>query len=241
MDIEQLKKQVFEANMLLLTYNLTSFTWGNVSGIDRDTGLVAIKPSGVDFTELSAENMVVLDLEGNIYNSQYKPSSDTATHLELYRAFSQIGGVVHTHSKFAVSFAQAGCAIEPLGTTHADFSHSRLPCTRELSRNEVVKDYEKNTGKLIVEHFSENEIDYNTVPAALVHSHGPFAWGENPLKAVENAAILENVAEMAFYTMQISAITGDIKDIGIKKYLLDKHYLRKHGKDAYYGQLEIRD
>lgn len=227
--LEDLKKTVWEANLKLVEYKLVLFTWGNVSGIDRDRNLVVIKPSGVEYSEMKPEDMVVLTLDGEIVEGNLNPSSDTPTHLELYRRFPDIGGVAHTHSAFAVAYAQAQRDIECAGTTHADFAYGSIPCTRNLKRREIENDYELNTGRVIAEHFEENGIDYNTVPAALVCSHGPFIWGKDPLEAAKNAAVLEEISKMAYLT---DALGGGIADKHIQK----KHYERKHGPDAYYGQ-----
>ena len=232
--LEQLKQEVFKANMLLKKLGLVVLTWGNVSAIDRESGLFVIKPSGVPYETMTADDMVVVDLDGNVVEGRLNPSSDTPTHMELYRRFKDIGAVVHTHSPWATSFAQAGRNIEAYGTTHADFANCAIPCTRGLSEAEVAEEYELNTGKVIVECFNENDISPNDCPAVLIHRHGPFCWGKNAQKAVENALILEEVAKMACRTEQIAAY--ERKEIGIEDYLLDKHYERKHGKNAYYGQ-----
>lgn len=233
--LDELKQSVFEANLQLVEYNLVVLTWGNVSAIDRESGLVVIKPSGVPYDRMTAEDMVVLDLDGNKVEGELNPSSDTPTHLELYRNFSDIGGIVHTHSSWACSWAQAGRDIPAYGTTHADFANGCVPCARGLTEAEVNGDYELNTGKVIVEEFSERGISPDECPAVLVHRHGPFTWGKNEFKAVENALILEEVAKMATRTEQIASMREN-SDIGIEQYLLDKHYQRKHGKNAYYGQ-----
>ncbi len=232
--LEKLKADVYKANMQLQQYGLVVLTWGNVSAIDREKNLVVIKPSGVPYETMSEKDMVVVDLEGNVIEGNLNPSSDTPTHLELYRQFKNIGAVVHTHSAWATSFAQAGREIKAYGTTHADFANRAIPCTRGLTEDEVNDEYELNTGKVIVECFNENSIKPEDCPAVLIHRHGPFCWGKNCFKAVENALILEEVAKMAFRTEEIAAIEN--KQAGIEKYLLDKHYLRKHGKNAYYGQ-----
>lgn len=232
--LEQLKQEVFKANLQLKEYGLVVLTWGNVSAIDRETGLVVIKPSGVSYATMKAEDMAVVDLDGNIVEGKLNPSSDTPTHLELYRQFKDIGAVVHTHSAWATSFAQAGRDIKAYGTTHADFASRDIPCTRGLSETEVKGEYELNTGKVIVECFNNNGISPNDCPAVLIHRHGPFCWGKNAEKAVENALILEEVAKMAFRTEEIAEI--EKRKVGIESYLLDKHYQRKHGKNAYYGQ-----
>lgn len=229
--LEHLKNEVYEANMLLPKYNLITFTWGNVSGIDRENGYVVIKPSGVEYEDLSPENMVVVDMEGNVIEGDLKPSSDTATHVELYKAFSDIKGVVHTHSPWAVSFAQAGKDIPAAGTTHADYFYGPIPVTREMRKEEIIEDYERQTGTVIVETFKERKIDPNHVPGVLVNDHGPFTWGTSPSNAVHNAVVLEQVAKMTYHTIQINS-----DGIEMNQNLLNKHYLRKHGKDAYYGQ-----
>ena len=228
--LEELKQKVYEANMMLPKYGLVTFTWGNVSGIDREKSLVVIKPSGVDYDKLKPEHMVVVDLNtGRIIDGNLKPSSDTATHLELYKAFKGIGGVVHTHSSYATSWAQAGRAIRAYGTTHADYFYGDIPCTRALTKMEIENDYELNTGKVIIETF-ENK-DPEAIPGVLVFNHAPFSWGLDPAEAVHNAVVLEEVAKMAF---RCEIINHDITRMG--KYILDKHYHRKHGKSAYYGQ-----
>lgn len=226
--LELLKKEVYEANMLLPKYNLVVFTWGNVSGIDREKGLVVIKPSGVDYEMLSADDMVVIDLDGNVVEGNYKPSSDTQTHIELYKAFPNIGGITHTHSHWATVFAQSGKGILPYGTTQADYFDGKIPCTREMSMDEIATEYEKNTGLVIIEAFKK--VDYARMPAVLVHSHGPFTWGKNALHSVENSVILENVASLAFNTTLLG------KNDPMQEELLRKHFDRKHGPNAYYGQ-----
>ena len=226
--LEELKEQVFEANLQLVKY-------GNVSGIDRNKGLFVIKPSGVPYDDMKASDMVVMDLEGNKVEGDLNPSSDTPTHLELYRNFDNIGAVVHTHSPWACSWAQAGRDVNAYGTTHADFANCAIPCARGLSEEEVKGEYELNTGKVIVEEFEQRGIKPEECPAVLIHRHGPFTWGKNPFKAVENALILEEVSKMAYQTEQIASLDND-SNIGIEQYLLDKHYQRKHGKNAYYGQ-----
>lgn len=233
--LEDLKKKVFDANLQLVKYNLVVLTWGNVSAIDREKSLVVIKPSGVPYDTMKAEDMVVMDLEGNKIEGNLNPSSDTPTHLELYRNFNGIGGIVHTHSSWACSWAQSGRDIPAYGTTHADFANGSIPCARGLSQSEVEDEYELNTGKVIVEEFEKRGISAAECPAVLVHRHGPFTWGKDPFKAVENALILEEVAKMAYRTEAVSAF-HDSSDIGIEQYLLNKHYQRKHGKNAYYGQ-----
>lgn len=233
--LEDLKKKVFEANMQLVRYGLVVLTWGNASEIDRDSGLVVIKPSGVAYDCMKPDDMVVVDLNGNVVEGNLNPSSDTATHIELYRNFEGIGGIVHTHSSWACSWAQAGRDINAYGTTHADFANCAVPCARGLTEQEVNGQYERNTGKVIVEEFIKRNISEQECPAVLVHRHGPFAWGKDSMKAVENALILEEVAKMASRTERI-AMADKNSNIGIEQYLLDKHYQRKHGKNAYYGQ-----
>lgn len=229
--LEELKEKVYEANMLLPKYNLITFTWGNVSGIDRESGYIAIKPSGVEYEDLTPEKMVIVDLNGNIVEGNLKPSSDTPTHIELYKAFSDIKGIVHTHSPWAVSFAQAGADIPAAGTTQGDYFYGAIPATREMRQEEIISDYEKQTGTVIVETFKERNIDPNRVPGVLVNDHAPFTWGDSPENAVHNSVVLEQVAEMTYHTMQINP-----KGIEMSQDLLDKHFLRKHGKNAYYGQ-----
>ena len=233
--LEDLKKKVFEANLKLVEYNLVVLTWGNVSGIDREKGLFVIKPSGVPYSTMTADDMVVMDLDGNKVEGDLNPSSDTPTHLELYRRFENIGGIVHTHSPGACSWAQAGRDIPAYGTTHADFANGAVPCTRGLSSDEVYGEYELNTGKVIVEEFAKRGITPAECPAVLIHRHGPFTWGKDAFSAVDNALILEEVAKMAYQTESVAAFSSN-SDIGIEDYLLDKHYQRKHGKNAYYGQ-----
>ncbi|HIW32793.1 MAG TPA: L-ribulose-5-phosphate 4-epimerase [Candidatus Paenibacillus intestinavium] len=229
--LEQLKQQVWEANMELPKYGLVTFTWGNVSGIDRESGLVVIKPSGVPYEELKPEQMVVVDLDGNVVEGSYRPSSDTATHVLLYKHFEDIGGVVHTHSPWATSWAQGGKGIPALGTTHADYFYGEIPCTRAMTKDEIQGAYEHETGVVIVETFVERQIDPNMVPAVLVNSHAPFVWGKDAHNAVHNAVVVEEVAKMGLHTLalnpQVSPMDQD---------LLDRHYLRKHGANAYYGQ-----
>lgn len=227
--LEQLKKNVYKANMELWNKGLVIYTWGNVSGIDRDKNLVVIKPSGVDYNLLRWEDMSVVDFDGNIVEGDLRPSSDTPTHIELYKKYMQIGGVVHTHSPWAVSFAQAGKDILPFGTTHADYFFGPIPCTRELSKKEIEQEYEKNTGKVIIEAIGNK--DPMAVPGINVKSHGPFAWGKNSMDSVHNAVVMEEIAKMAFNTMMLNR-----KAEGVSQYLLDKHYYRKHGENAYYGQ-----
>lgn len=227
--LKKLKKEVYLANLELVKQGLVIYTWGNVSAIDRERGLIVIKPSGVPYEEMTKEDMVVLDLEGNVIEGNLNPSSDTPTHIELYKTFKEIGGIVHTHSKWATIWAQSGRDIPFYGTTHADTFYGDIPCTRELTQDEVFNEYEKNTGKAIIETFKE--IDENAIPGVLCHGHGPFSWGSDPMKAVYNAKVLEEVADMAFHT---ELLNDNPKRI--KKYVLDKHYLRKHGDNAYYGQ-----
>lgn len=227
--LDELKEQVLKANLALPEYGLVTFTWGNVSGIDREKGLVVIKPSGVPYSSLKKEHLVVVDLDGNKVEGDLKPSSDTPTHLVLYRAFKDIGGVVHTHSPWATSFAQAGRGIPALGTTHADYFYDEIPCTRKMTPEEINGDYEKETGNVIVETFKEKNPVY--VPGVLVNMHGPFAWGTDPMNAVHNAVVLEEVAKMALNTIMLNP------DIGpMDKELLNRHFFRKHGANAYYGQ-----
>ena len=229
--LDGLKRQVLEANLLLPKYGLITFTWGNVSGIDRDTGLVVIKPSGVEYTGMTADDMVVVDLDGKVVEGHYKPSSDTPTHLALYKAFPSLGGIVHTHSRWATSFAQAGLSIPALGTTHGDYFYGDIPCTRPMTAEEIAGQYELETGNVIIETFREKGIAPSQIPAALVFSHGPFAWGKDAMDAVHNAVVLEEVAFMALHAMQLNPSVSRMQ-----QELLDKHYLRKHGKNAYYGQ-----
>ena len=227
--LEQLKKEVLEANLSLPEYKLVTFTWGNVSGIDREKGLVVIKPSGVEYDVMTAEDMVVVDLDGNVVEGRLNPSSDTPTHLELYKAFPKLGGVIHTHSPWATSWAQAGRSIPAYGTTHADYFYGAIPCTRQLTPEEVESAYEKETGTVIIEAFEG--IDPMAVPGVVVYKHGPFAWGKNPKEAVHNAVVMETVANMAYHAEQLNPAKEPIE-----QYLLDKHYMRKHGPNAYYGQ-----
>ena len=232
--LEELKKSVLDANLSLPRYGLVTFTWGNVSGINRELGLVVIKPSGVTYDAMSVDDMVVIELKtGKIAEGRLNPSSDTPTHLILYQAFPEIGGIVHTHSRWATIFAQMGQGIPPFGTTHADYFYGEIPCTRKMKNEEIQGApgyYERETGNVIVERFED--IDPMTIPGVVVHSHGPFAWGESPQEAVHNAVVMEEVAFMAWHMMAVSA-----KPIPImQQELLDKHFLRKHGKDAYYGQ-----
>lgn len=231
--LEELKQKVYEANMDLPRYGLVTFTWGNVSAIDREKGLFVIKPSGVEYDRLQPEDMVVMDLEGNKVEGKYNPSSDTATHLELYKAFPEIGGVVHTHSSYATSWAQAGRDIPCYGTTHADYIYGGVPCVRCLTREEIEDAYEENTGHLIVNEFKRLNKDPMAVPAVLCKNHGPFAWGKDAKDAVHNAVVLEEVAKMAY-----RAETINPRIQSAPQELQDKHYYRKHGANAYYGQKE---
>lgn len=229
--LEQLKIDVYEANMELTNKGLVIYTWGNVSGIDREKQLVVIKPSGVDYEGMKAEDMVVVDMDGNIVEGSYRPSSDTATHLELYKNYPNIGGVTHTHSTWAVTFAQAGMAIPALGTTHADYFYGDIPCTRALTEAEISEAYELNTGKVIIETIS----DPVALPGIVVKNHGPFSWGKTPKEAVYNAVVMEQVAEMAYKTLTLNPSV-----MPISQYMLDKHYFRKHGANAYYGQNNMK-
>jgi len=228
--LENLKKKVYRANMELPKYGLVTFTWGNVSGIDRDKGLMVIKPSGVPYEELTPGDMVVLDLAGNQVEGKLRPSSDTPTHLVIYNTYKEVGGVVHTHSCWATSWAQAGKGIPALGTTHADYFYGDIPCTRDLSKAEIEGEYEKETGNVIVERF--NGLNPMHIPGVLVSSHGPFSWGKDAREAVHNAVVLEEVAKMAFNSFVLGS--GTFKQAG--SFLLDRHFMRKHGKNAYYGQ-----
>ena len=230
--LEELKRTVCEANLLLPRHGLVTFTWGNVSGVDREGGLMVIKPSGVEYENMGPEDMVVIRLsDGERVEGRCKPSSDTDTHLALYRAFPGLGGIVHTHSRWATSFAQAGRDVPALGTTQGDYFYGDIPCTRRMTPEEIGGRYELETGNVIVETFRTRRIDPDQVPAALVCSHGPFAWGTDPLNAVHNAVVLEEVAFMDFHAM---ALNPDLPPM--QRELLDKHYLRKHGPGAYYGQ-----
>ncbi len=230
--LEQLKEIVCKANLELPKYGLVTFTWGNVSGVDREKGLMVIKPSGVEYDNMTPEDMVVVSLAtGERVEGKWKPSSDTATHVALYNAFPNIGGIVHTHSRWATTFAQAGMNIPAMGTTHADYFYGAIPCTRPMTPEEIRGEYEKETGNVIIETFKTNGIDAMSVPAVNVYSHGPFAWGTDPMNAVHNAVVMEEVAFMAWHAMMIDPARGPMQ-----QELLDKHYLRKHGKNAYYGQ-----
>lgn len=229
--LEQLKQAVYEANMELPRRGLVTYTWGNVSGIDRESGLVVIKPSGVEYEDLKPEDLVVLNLDGEVVEGDLNPSSDTKTHIELYKAFPELGGVVHTHSPHAVAWAQAGSDIPCYGTTHADYFYGPIPCARSLTPAEVDEDYERNTGKVIIETFGERNLNPVHVPAVICRNHGPFTWGKNAAQAVYHAVVLEEVAKMAMYTRQIN---GQVE--AAPQHVQDKHFLRKHGPNAYYGQ-----
>ncbi len=229
--LEELKRQVYEANMLLPKYGLVTFTWGNVSAIDRESGLFVIKPSGVEYESMKPEDMVVMDLNGNRVEGNLRPSSDTPTHLELYKAFPEIGGIVHTHSSYATSWAQAGRSIPCYGTTHADYIYGEVPCVRCPTKEEIDEAYETNTGKLIVSEFKRMNKEIMAVPAVLCKNHGPFTWGKDAKEAVHNAVVLEEVAKMAYRTESINS-----KVEPAPQELQDKHYYRKHGAGAYYGQ-----
>lgn len=229
--LEQLKEEVCAANLELVARGVVIYTWGNVSGIDREKGLVVIKPSGVDYACMSPDDMVVVDLlTGKTVEGKWKPSSDTKTHLELYKEFKEIGGITHTHSVNAVAFAQAGVDIPALGTTHADYFYGAIPCTRELSKEEVDEDYELNTGKVIVETIKQGDIDPIAVPGIVVKNHGPFSWGKNAEDSVYHAVVMEKVAEIDLKTLIINPSAN------MQQYILEKHYMRKHGSNAYYGQ-----
>ncbi len=225
---QALRERVLKSNLDLVKYGLVTLTWGNASEIDREAGVVAIKPSGVSYDKMTAADIVIVDLDGNRIEGDLNPSSDLATHLELYRAFPEIGGVVHTHSRWATIFSQCGYSIPALGTTHADTFYGAVPCTRPLTAEEIAGEYEANTGVVIRETFESNDPD--AVPAVLVYSHAPFTWGKNSEKAVQNAVVLEEVAMMAWHTLMMN------KDAAIDQALADKHYFRKHGANAYYGQ-----
>lgn len=229
--LEDLKQEVCKANLELVKKGVVIYTWGNVSGISDDRKCMVIKPSGVSYKSMKSDDMVVVDVNtGEVVEGKYKPSSDTQTHIELYKSFKQIKGIVHTHSTNAVAFAQAGLSIPALGTTHADYFYGDIPCTRELTKQEVENDYELNTGKVIVEAINNLKYDCLSIPGILVKNHGPFTWGSSPSDAVYNAVVLETVAEMAFKTLLLNP------NAELKQYVLDKHYQRKHGPNAYYGQ-----
>ncbi len=230
--LEQLKEEVLQANLDLPKYDLVTFTWGNVSAVDREKGVVVIKPSGVEYDVMTAEDMVVVDLQsGEVVEGDKKPSSDTPTHLKLYREFPDIGGIVHTHSRHATTWAQAHRDLPALGTTHADYFYGSIPCTRLMTDEEINGEYELDTGTVIVETFRERNIEPNDVPAVLVASHGPFAWGKDAHTAVHNSVVLEEIAYMNLFALQLNPNLSSMQQV-----LLDKHYLRKHGKNAYYGQ-----
>lgn len=227
---QSLKQRVLEANLQLPAHGLVTFTWGNVSEIDRDKGVIAIKPSGIDYDKMTVNDIVIIGLDNQHIEGALNPSSDTATHIELYKAFSHIGGIVHTHSRYATIWAQAGMDIPALGTTHADYFYGDIPCTRTLTDDEINAHYEKNTGLVIVEEFKQREIDSIAMPGVIVSGHAPFCWGKNANDAVHNAVVMEEVAMMALATRQLN------KTIKIQQTLSDKHYFRKHGANAYYGQ-----
>ncbi len=226
--LKELKEQVFEANLDLVKHGLVIFTWGNVSAIDRDEGLVVIKPSGVFYDVMRPEDMVVVNLDGEIVEGKLKPSSDTPTHLVLYKSFPNIGGIVHTHSTYATAWAQAGKDIPNIGTTHADYFSGNIPCTNDMTREEVEGEYEKETGKVIVKRFEKLNPDF--IPGVLVKNHGPFSWGKDAHEAVHNAVVMEQVAKMAFISLNINS------NLTMNQHLITKHFQRKHGKNAYYGQ-----
>lgn len=229
----ELKQRVLDANLQLPKYGLVTFTWGNVSEIDRERGVIAIKPSGVEYCDMTVDDMVIVDLEGNVVEGSLKPSSDTDTHIEIYKAFPAIGGVVHTHSRSATIWAQAGIDIPALGTTHADYFYGDIPCTRRLSNSEIAGEYEKNTGLVIIEEFMQRRIEPMAVPSVIVAGHAPFSWGKDAIDAVHNAVVLEEVSAMALATRSLNS------GIKIQPELSDKHYLRKHGENAYYGQSKV--
>lgn len=231
MMLKELREEVYRANMELPERGLVVYTWGNVSGIDRQKGLIVIKPSGVEYDDLTPDNLVIVDMDNKIVEGNLNPSSDTKTHVELYKSFPEIGGIVHTHSPHAVAWAQAGKDIPCYGTTHADYFYGSVPCTRNLTAQEVDEDYELNTGKVIAETFRERKLDPVAVPCVICRNHGPFTWGKNAAKAVYHAVVLEEVAKMAMYTVTIDAHAPEAP-----QYVKDKHYLRKHGPNAYYGQ-----
>lgn len=226
--LESLKEEVFEANLDLVKHGLVIFTWGNVSGIDRKTGLVVIKPSGVSYDVMKVDDMVVLDLDGKVVEGKLKPSSDTPTHIALYKAFENTGGIVHTHSTYATAWAQAGCDIPSIGTTHADYFKDAIPCTRDMTVTEIEGEYELETGNVIIERFKGMSPDYT--PGVLVKNHGPFSWGKDAHNAVHNAVVLEQVAKMAFISYNVNP------QLKMNEALIKKHFFRKHGPDAYYGQ-----
>jgi len=237
--LDELKNFVCEANLELVKKGLVIYTWGNASGICREKGLVVIKPSGINYDELTPEDLVVLDLDGNIVEGNLKPSSDAPTHLQIYKAFPQIGGIVHTHSCWATIFAQVGVSIPPLGTTHADYFYGEVPCTRKMLEKEINGDYEKETGNVIVETFKDKDMNPIFIPGVLVNEHGPFSWGKNPQEAVYHAVVMEEVAMMAFNTISLRHYINSgekAPTYSMTPALLDKHFLRKHGKNSYYGQ-----
>ena len=231
--LSEMKERVYRANLALKTSNLVTLTWGNASEIDRESGRIVIKPSGIDYATMSAEDMVVTDMNGKVIEGKLRPSSDLPTHIEIYKNFPNIRGVVHTHSRWATIFAQAGKSIPMLGTTHADTFYGDIPCTRALKKQEIEGDYEKETGLVIVEEFQDK--DYEAIPGVIVCSHGPFTWGKDALSAVNNAVVLEEVAMMAWHTLALNPSAN------FDKILADKHYFRKHGKNAYYGQEKEND
>ena len=232
--LEKLKEEVCKANLDIVDKGVVIYTWGNVSGISNDRKYMVIKPSGVDYDGMKSEDMVVVSIEtGESVEGKYKPSSDTATHIEIYRKYSAVKGIVHTHSTNAVAFAQAGIDIPALGTTHADYFYGDIPCTRELTREEVEREYEKNTGKVIIETIEARKIDPMSIPGIVVKNHGPFAWGDSSANAVYNAVVMEKVSEMDIKTLILNPKAE------MKQYVLDKHYMRKHGPNAYYGQQKI--
>lgn len=230
--LEELKQRVLEANKLLPKYGLVTFTWGNVSEIDREKGIIAIKPSGVEYEAMTVEDIVLVDLQGNIVEGTLKPSSDLATHLEFYKEWKEVKGVVHTHSRWATSWAQAGKDLVALGTTQADYFNGTIPCTRKMNTQEIQGDYEKETGKVIVETFKERKIPAVEIPGVLVHSHGPFVWGKDAFDAVHNAVVMEECAMMACMANLLNGKDNE----PMQQELLDKHFQRKHGPGAYYGQ-----
>ena len=229
--LESLKERVYQANLELVRKNVVIYTWGNVSGIDREHNLVVIKPSGIGYDIMTADDMVVVDLNtSEVVEGKWNPSSDTPTHLELYRAFKDIGGITHTHSINAVAFAQAGRDIEALGTTHADYFYGAIPCTRELTKYEVEFDYEANTGRVIIETINKRNYNPMTIPGIIVKNHGPFTWGKDAMDSVHNAVVMETIADMNLKTVLLNPNSN------IQQYIMDKHYNRKHGNNAYYGQ-----
>lgn len=227
--LESLKEKVLKANLELPARGLITFTWGNVSGIDRESGLVVIKPSGVEYDDMKVEDLVVVDLDGNVVEGKYRPSSDTPTHLVLYKNFPKVGGIVHTHSTWATIWGQAGKTIPAMGTTHGDYFYGGIPCTRKMTEVEVAGEYEYETGNVIIETFKDKNPEFT--PGVVVNDHGPFAWGKDPSEAVHNAVVMEEVAKMAYHAMMLNK-----EDLGMDKYLMDKHFFRKHGENAYYGQ-----